>query len=397
MKLIKRNSYLQKMIDVIHTPDIKVITGVRRCGKSKLMESFIEYLKELPDTNIIHINLSLSENENLLEYHALEQYVEKHFLTGKDNFVLIDEVQMCQGFFTAINSLHAKEKYSIYITGSNAFLMSSDLATLFTGRTFEIKIFPFSFSEYQQYYASSSAYPSFDSYIKDGGMSGSYLYPKEEERMQYLRGIYQTLILRDIVTKYKIKNVLLLNKISDFLMSNISNITSTRNIAQALTKNEDKINHKTVGKYLGYLCNSFLFYPIPRYDVVGKKYLASSYKYYLVDASFRYAVIGTKNADTGRLLENIVAIELLRRGYEVYVGVLYQKEIDFVAIKAGEKTYIQVSDNLLDSSTLEREISPLLKIKDAYPKMVIARTRSETYQIEGIKIMDIACWLDDKI
>ena len=395
MKLIQRDYYLKKMIDVIATPDIKVITGVRRCGKSKLLDAFIDYLSNTDDNNIIHINLSLSENEYLLEYHALEQYIESRYLPSKNNFVLIDEVQICNGFEKAINSLHTKEKYSLYITGSNAFLLSSDIATLFTGRTFEIKVYPFSFVEYKTYRNENMNYPSFDSYIKDGGMSGSYLYKNQEDRLEYLKGIYDTLIIRDIVTKYKIKNTILLNRTTDFLMSNISNITSNRNIAEELSKSGETINHKTVGKYLQYLCNAFLFYPIPRYDIVGKKYLTSSYKYYLVDPSFRYAEIGTKNADTGRILENIVAIELLRRGYEVYVGMLYKTEIDFVAIKRGEKTYIQVSDDITNEKTFNREVSSLLKIKDAYPKILIARTRSETYQHEGIKIIDIADWLNE--
>lgn len=394
MKIIDRKDYLNKLINVIGTPDIKVITGVRRSGKSKLLDVFKSYImNNIPDSNIVHINFNLTKYEELKEYHALEEYIEEAYQYGKENFVFIDEVQMCPQFELAINSLHAMEKYDIYITGSNAFLLSSDLATLFTGRTFEIKVYPFSFKEFVQYYSLEERYSAFDRYIKEGGMAGSYLYKDSEAKYDYITDVFDTLIVRDIRQKYKIRNIVLMDRISEFLMDNVSNLTSARNIADALTNNKDKINHKTVGNYLEYLCNAFAFYKFRRYDIRGKKYLASSDKYYLSDHTFRYAKIGTKNLDYGRVLENIVAIELLRRGYEVYIGILYKKEIDFVAIKRSEKIYIQVSDNINDEKTFEREVSPLLKIKDAYPKMLIARTRYEEYQYEGIKIVDIADWL----
>lgn len=397
MKLIERSEYLNKVINVIGTPDIKVITGVRRSGKSKLLEAFKKYvLKNIEDANVIHINFNLTKFEELKEYHKLNDYIEEKYIEGKENFVLIDEVQMCPNFELTINSIHASEQYDIYITGSNAFLLSSDLATLFTGRTIEIKVFPFSFSEYLKYYSYTDVYSAFDKYMKDGGMAGSYVYKDEEQRYDYVKNVLETLIVRDIHTKYKIRNNTLMDRIVDFLMDNISNLTSARNIADTLNSNKDKINHKTVGNYLTYLCNAFAFYKFRRYDIKGKKYLSSNDKYYLSDHTFRYAKLGTKNLDYGRVLENIVAIELLRRGYEVYVGVLYKKEIDFVAIKRNEKIYIQVSDDISREETFKREVSPLLSIKDAYPKMVIARTRHEDYQYEGIKITDIANWLTQK-
>ena len=382
MKLIERKVYLDKMINVIGTPDIKVITGVRRSGKSKLLEAFRDYVeKTYKDANIIHINYNLTKFEDFKDYHVLNDYIENSYKKGVENFEL------------AINNIHALEKFDIYITGSNAFLLSSDLATLFTGRTFEIKVFPFSFKEFLKYYNLSDYYTAFDRYLKEGGMAGSYLYKDQEAKYDYVADVIDTLIVRDIKQKYKIRNPILMNRIVDFLMDNISNLTSARNIADSLTNHKDKINHRTVGHYIEYLWNAFAFYKIRRYDIQGKKYLSSNDKYYLSDHTFRYAKLGTKNMNRGRTIENIVAVELLRRGYEVYVGVLYKKEIDFVALKRNEKIYIQVSDDISEEKTFEREVSPLLQIKDAYPKMLIARTRCEEYQYEGIRIVDVADWL----
>lgn len=384
------------MINVIGTPDIKVLTGVRHSGKAKLLEAFIDYImKNISNASIIHINFNLSKYDNLKEYKALNEYIETNYVDGKDNFVLIDEIQMCNKFELCINNLHATEMYDIYITGSNAFLLSSDLATLFTGRTFEIKVYPFSFSEYVNYFGLTDNYTAFDSYMLEGGMAGSYLYKEQEDKYEYIENVFDTLILRDIRQKYNIKNPALMDRISQFLMDNVSNLTSARNITDTLISNKDKINHKTVSNYLSYLCNAFAFYKFCRYDIKGKKYLASNDKYYLSDHTFRYAKLGTKNLDNGRVIENIVAIELLIRGYEVYVGVLYKKEIDFVAIKRNEKIYIQVSDNITPPDTFNREVESLLKIRDAYPKMIIARTRNPEYQYEGIKIVDVADWLLD--
>ena len=397
MKLIERKDYLDKLISVIGTPDIKVITGVRRSGKSKLLEAFKSYVSDnVPDANIIHINFNMPEFDDLTEYRPLYDHINAAYKEGAANFVLIDEIQMCSGFEKAINGLHASEKFDIYITGSNAFLLSSDLATLFTGRTFEIKVYPFSFAEYVLYFGYTDLYEAFDRYVTEGGMSGSYVYKDREAKYDYIAEVFNTLIVRDIRTKYKIRNTALMDRLSDFLMDNISNLTSARTVADTFNSHNDKINHKTISAYMQYLCNAFAFYKVRRYDIKGKKYLSTTEKYYLSDHSFRYAKLGTKNMDYGRVLENIVAVELLRRGYEVYVGILYKKEIDFVAVKRDEKLYIQVSDNIADEKTFQREVSPLLSVQDAYPKMLIARTRHEEYQYEGIKIVDFSDWLTNK-
>ena len=396
MKIIERD-YLKDLISIIGTPDIKVITGVRRSGKSKLLEQFKEYIeKNIENYNVIYINFSLLEFEKLNEYHKLNDYIESKYIQNKNNFVLIDEVQMCNGFERTINSLHASEKYDIYVTGSNAFLLSSDLATLFTGRTFEIEIFPFSFEEYLKYYQYKDIDLAFDKFVLDGGMAGSYLYEDEEKRYNYVLDVYKTLIVRDINEKYNIKNNELLDNLTSFMMVNISNITSIRNITNSLNKFDNTLNHKTIGSYIQYLCNAFLFYKVKRYDIQGKRYLESLDKYYLVDQTFKYAKLGIKNMNYGRSYENIVAIELLRRGYDIYVGELYNTEIDFVAIKRDEKIYIQVSDNIEDEKTFNREVNSLLKIKDAYPKILIAKTKHDRYLYEGIQIYDIARWLIEK-
>ena len=400
MKIIPRLSYLKRLIQTIQTPDIKVITGIRRAGKSKLLESFIEYVTEhIQSANIIRINFNGLDTEPLTEYHALYRFIEDRYMEGKENFLFIDEVQMCRGFEKTVNALHASEKYHIYITGSNAFLLSSDLATLFTGRTFEIHVFPFSFNEFLTYFEDkeNDIYAAFDTFVRQGGMSGSYPYQQEKEKYTYITSVFETLIVRDIRQKYKIRNPGLLEKLADFLMDTISSEVSTRNLANTLTSHKEKTNDKSIGSYLQYLTNAYAFYKVRRYDIHGKKYLASQDKYYLCDHAFRYAKLGTKNLDFGRMYENIVAIELLRRGYEVYTGVLYKKEVDFVAIRRDEKIYIQVSDDITNAQTFERETAALFQIKDAYPKMLIARTRHEQYQYEGVRIVDIADWLRDDV
>ena len=395
MKLIERAQYLEELDSLINTPDIKVITGVRRSGKSKLMDAFIEQIKQSnPSANIIHVNFNITEFESLMEYHALENFIEERYKMDTDNYVFIDEVQMCSHFEKAINSIHAKEKYDIYVTGSNAFLQSSDLATLFVGRTYEVHILPFSFREYMKYFPSENIYGSLTSYMTEGGMAGSYLYKNSTQKYRYINTeVLNALIVRDIVKKYKIRNEPLMQQLIDFLMDNIGNIVSIRAIADSLASGKTRADHKTIGKYIEYLCKAYAFYRVRRYDIKGKRYLKSEDKYYLSDHSFKYARLGTKDMDYGHVLENIVAVELIRRGYELYIGVLRSKEIDFVAIKNGEKIYIQVSYDISEKKTFQREIAPLLEIRDAYPKILIARTYQPEYQHEGIRIMDASEWL----
>lgn len=395
MKTITRTKYLNRMIELNGTPDIKIITGIRRCGKSKLMQVYIEYLKKhFENINIIFIDFMDLTYEKIKEYHVLHTYVEEHYQEGKTNYLFVDEVQMCPNFELTINSLYSKGKYDIYITGSNAFLLSADLATLFTGRYIEIHVFPFSFQEYCWYYDETDDIETlFDEYSIKGGLAGSYAYRTERDRINYIKEVYETIVTRDLVQKYSLPDTLVLQRLSEFLMDNISNLASPNKVSQLLTANKTITNHVTVGRYIKYLCNAFVFYDMKRYDIRGKRYLESSEKFYLCDQGIRYAILGSRNMDFGRVYENIVCIELLRRGYDVYVGKLYQKEIDFVAQKESEKIYIQVSDNISDQNTLERECLPLLQIRDAYPKKIIARTRHPKYSYEGIEICNIADWL----
>ena len=397
MKIIERTDYLESLQNVRLTPDIKVITGIRRAGKSELIRTYMEWLrKNDKKANIIFIDFTSLASEPLQEYHALHNYIEEQYKAKKNNYVFIDEVQMCAKFELAINSLHAMQKYDIYITGSNAFLLGSDLATLFTGRVMRTMVYPFSFSEYRTYFGPQEIQSQLDQYIQDGGLAGSYVYATQAEKVRYVQEVYHTIIERDIIQRYKLSDVYLLNKIAEYLMDNIGNTTSYRSVSGFLQSEQIKTNHVTVGNYMDFLCRTFLFNQVKRYDVRGKGYLRMIDKYYLVDSGFRYALLGTRNMDYGRIYENLVALELLRRGYDIYVGKLYQKEIDFVAMRGNEKIYIQVSDNISSKETFEREYSPLLQIKDVYPKFIIARTRVPRYDYQGIQIIDLAEWLLDR-
>lgn len=396
MKIIKRD-YLEKLINSKGTPDIKVITGIRRSGKSELLTMFKDYVIENDkDANIIFIDYNLVDFEDLKEYKKLIEYIDDLYKPNKNNYIMVDEVQMCDGFEIALNNFHAQKKYDIYITGSNAFLLSSDLATLFTGRQFSIEVYPFSYKEFLEYYDYENNDNNFDKFVLEGGFSGSYLYKVLEEKYDYIKEVYKTLIVRDIVNRNKIKNIPLMDSISDFLIDNVSRITSYRSITETLKSNKMDVNDKTVGTYIKYLCDAFAFYKVRRYDIQGKMYLATQDKYYLSDHAVKYAIEGTKNMNYGSIYENIVAMELIRRGYEIYVGILYDKEIDFVASKRNEKIYIQVSSDLgndFENETFKREVTPLLKIRDAYPKMIIARTHHDMFTYEGIQIVDIKDWL----
>lgn len=395
MKLIERTSYLNRLKRLRGTPDIKIITGIRRSGKSQLLQDFRRHLRTTePETNVIFIDFTSLSFESVREYHALNTYVEENIIVGVSNVLMVDEVQMCPGFELAVNSLHSSGKMDIYLTGSNAFLLSADLATLFTGRYIEVHVLPFSFKEFIAYFPElNEIQEALDTYVVMGGMSGSYLYNETSERENYLRSVYETIITRDLSQKYRIGDTPTLMSLGEFAMDNIGNVMSPNSIANSLASNKIPTSHVTVGKYLKYLSDAFVLYKAERYDIHGKKYLESLCKYYLVDTGFRYALLGRRNMDWGHAYENIVFMELTRRQKRVYVGKMYGKEVDFVVMSGSEKEYVQVCDNLDSPQTLQREANPLLSIKDAYPKIIIARTRHHEYDYQGIRILDLAEWL----
>ena len=395
MKIIERSTYLKRLIRLQGTPDIKIIAGLRRSGKSELLRSYMQWLrKNVKSLNIIYIDFADLKYEGLKSYKSLYDYIEEAYQAEVLNVVMVDEVQLCKQFELAINSLYNSRKYDIYITGSNAFLLSSDLSTLFTGRFIEIPVFPFSLSEYCTYYDFKRTDTQIlQNYLVEGGLAGAYIYRDKEDQVSYIKDVYQSVIKRDLLDKYGIKEEALLDSLTDYLMDNVSNLTSASKISTFFKQNGYETNHITIGNYLKYLCSAYMFYKVKRYDIRGKKYLETSDKYYLSDLGFRYAILGSRNMDYGRAYENLVALELMRRGYDIYVGKLYQKEIDFVAMKQSEKIYIQVSDNISEQITLARELAPLKSIKDSYPKILIANTGHEEYDIDGIKILNLSDWM----
>ena len=396
MKIIERSTYLNRLIRLQGTPDIKIIAGLRRSGKSELLRSYMQWLrKNVKSLNIIYVDFADLKYEGLKSYKSLYDYIEEAYQAEVLNVVMVDEVQLCKQFELAINSLYNSRKYDIYITGSNAFLLSSDLSTLFTGRFIEIPVFPFSLSEYCTHYDFKKADTQIlQNYLMEGGLAGAYIYRDKEDQVSYIKDVYQSVIKRDLLDKYGIKEEALLDSLTDYLMDNVSNLTSASKISTFFKQNGYETNHITIGNYIKYLCSAYMFYKVKRYDIRGKKYLETSDKYYLSDLGFRYAILGSRNMDYGRAYENLVALELMRRGYDIYVGKLYQKEIDFVAMKQSEKIYIQVSDNISEQITLARELAPLQSIKDSYPKMLIANTGHEEYDIDGIRILNLSDWMD---
>ena len=394
--MIERNEYLENLISFKDKNLIKVITGIRRCGKSTMFELYQSYLKEngVEEEQIITVNLEDGDYRGIRTSEKLYQYVESKLVKSNKNYVFLDEVQQVENFQEAVDWLYVKKNVDLYITGSNAFLLSGELATLLSGRYVEIKMFPLSFKEY------ISAYPGntntgalYMNYLQNSSFPGALELARKQDIRVYLEGIYNTILLKDIVTRKKISDPFMLQSVVEFMFDNIGNMYSSTKIANAMTSSGRKISVPTVENYLSALCDSFILYKVGRYDIKGKQYLATGAKYYAADIGLRYFILGTKQADMGHILENIVYLELIRRGYEVHIGKVGDAEVDFIAIGAEGEEYYQVSQTVLEEQTLKRELSSLDAIKDHNPKYLLTMDYTPLTSYNGIKQVNVLEWL----
>lgn len=406
-ELINRPIYLEQLIQHKDKDLIKIITGIRRCGKSSILDLFHDYLLKngIKKSNIIHINLESLKYRDLKDYISLYDYVSRKIAKKGKTYLIFDELQSIEHWEKAIESFRIDFDVDIYITGSNAYLLSTEFSTLLSGRYVEICIMPLSFKEFLDFYkypANVTNEEKFQKYLQFGGMPVLREYDFNEVRSnQVLEGIYSTVILKDILQRVNSVDQNTLQKIIKYLCSNIGSITSPNNIGNVLStegsinKNNGKNNiaGKTVEKYISYLRNSFFFYSVGRYDVKGRQLLKTLDKNYIIDLGFRNLLLGYREADRGHILENIVFLELLRRNYKVYIGKIGDKEVDFVAEKASEKIYIQVTESMISPEVAERELRPLQAIKDNYEKIILSLDRSFINSFNGIKALNLIDWL----
>lgn len=403
--MVVRKNYLDKLISWKDYDIIKVITGIRRCGKSTLLKQFQKYLTDngVAEEQIISINFEDLEFEDLLDYRSLYKYVKNRLLPDKKMYVFLDEIQKVSNFEKAVDSLYTQKNVDVYITGSNAYMLSSDLSTLLSGRYIEISMLPLSFKEVYEEKGGDKE-ETFNQYLKYGGFPYLTTMPLDEEQTNmYLEGIYNTVIIKDIEerenrknqdpNKRKITNIVLLKSIARYLASTIGSIVSIKNVTGYLTSNGRKVSASTVDDYMEALREAFIFYPVERFDISGKKILKTLNKWYIVDLALRDYMVPKKTYDLGFSLENIVYFELIRRGYRVSIGKTDTAEVDFVAQKNGEIIYYQVSASMLDQSTFERELLPLKSIKDNYKKIVLTLDRFTQGNYEGIEVVNAIDWL----
>jgi len=388
---------MDKLIKMKDEKIIRVITGIRRCGKSTLLLLFQEYLKQSGVTGeqIISINFEDLQYENLWDYRKLNDYIIERLAKGKKTYVFLDEIQNVTEFQRTVDSLYIQDNIDVYITGSNAYLLSGELATLLTGRYIEINMLPLSFNEYYELKGGGNKRDVFTSFYLNGAFPQAAIIADDEVRSDYVRGIYNTVLLKDIVSRKKITDVELLESVTKFLFDNIGNIVSSNKIADSLTSYGRKTNSITVENYINALLEAYVLYKASRYDVKGKQHLKSLEKYYVSDISLRHIILGERGRDIGRILENIVYLELLRRGYDVRIGKVGDKEVDFVATDGERRNYIQIAASVLDPTTYEREITPLLGIKDHNPKYILTMDELPSGQ-DGIEQKNIVDWLLEK-
>lgn len=405
-ELVNRQEYLNQLIEHKGIDLVKVITGIRRCGKSSLLALFHKYLlsEGVNEKNIIDINFESLKYRRISDYLALYDYINENISPAGKTYLLFDEIQVVQGWEKAVESFRLDFDVDIYITGSNAYLLSTELSTLLSGRYIEIKMLPLSFSEFLNFYefdVSATLEDKFQNYLKFGGMPVLREYNFNEIRSnQALEGIYSTVVLKDILQRNESADQLMLQKIMLFLAGNIGSVTSPNSIGNSLASigelkqgKQKEVAGKTVNKYIELLRKAFIIFYVPRYDVKGKELLKTLGKNYIIDMGFRNMLIGYRDADRGHILENIVFLELKRRDYNIYIGKVGEFEVDFIAEKPSEKLYVQVTESIKNQETRERELRPLMQIKDNHPKLVISMDKSYIESQDGIRLVNLIDWL----
>ena len=394
----KRDLYLNKLIQFKDKQFIKVITGIRRCGKSTLLKLFKEYLLEndVNEKQIIYINFESMQFDDIKDYKLLYEYIKEHIVEDSRTYLLLDEVQEVVHWEKAVNSFLVDFNVDIYLTGSNAWLLSSELSTLLSGRYVEIKMLPLSFKEYMDFIEepSNDKERNFQSYLRYGGLPPIIELNNNFNMIQpFLSGIYNTVLMKDIVQRNTVRDPALLDNLVRFLADNVGNSISTKKISDYLTSAGRKTTSATIDNYLQMLEKAFIFYRANRYDIKGKLYLKTQEKYYIVDTGIRNNLLGSRNMDYGHILENVVYLELLRRGFDVYIGKIGSMEVDFIAVKANKKIYYQVFASILDEKTKERELRSLMSIPDQYDKILLTMDKPYAKDFEGIKWMNIIDFL----
>ena len=390
--MINREVYMNKLLAYKDTEFITIRTGIRRCGKSSLLKLFMEkILEENKKANVIYMNFESFEFDDITNYKDMYNKIKEKINKKEKNYILLDEVQRIKEWEKAVNALTVDFNSDIYITGSNAYLLSSELSTFLSGRYIEIRILPLSFKEFLDFTKledNLTIEDKFIEYVKFGGMPGIITLKNEENLYENaIKGIYNTVFMKDVVERNKLVDATLLEKILKFLMSNIGSLISSKKIADFLTSQGTKITHNTVLNYLKMLENAYIIYRVPRYDIKGKELLKTLEKYYIVDTGIRNIILGFRNSDFGHIIENIVYFELLRRGYEVTIGKTDSLEVDFIATNSNDKKYYQVTYTMIDESVKNRELNSLKNINDNYEKTVLTMDKLYNNTCEdGIKI-----------
>ncbi len=396
MERIERRDYLDKLIAFKDKKLIKVITGIRRCGKSTIMEIFRDWLLNngVSPEQILYLNFEDYDNIELRSPLALHQYIKPLILSDKPTYIFFDEIQHVKDFPDIINSINLKPNVDLYVTGSNAYMLSNEIATLLSGRYVEIAMLPLSFKEYVEGCGGSdNLEKAYTNYITQSSFPYTLALDRPKDITDYLNGVYNTVVMKDIISRKKIQDVMMLESVIRFVADNIGNMLSTKRIADIMTADGRKIDQKTVEKYLTSLCETFFVYEAKRYNVKGKQLLKTLGKYYLVDVGLRRMLLGGRSFDAGRLLENVVYLELLRRQKSVYIGKIDNLEVDFVAIDENDIVYYQVAATVRDEATLQRELSSLQQINDQYPKYILTLDEDPEADYDGIKRINALKWL----